>query len=78
MPPTSWPSRTLQILAAAALALGLLWWLQSILVPLALGTLFAFLLSPQVAWLQRHRVPRVLATALMVASICSRVLMPGE
>lgn len=58
----------LPMLASGALALGLLWWLKSILVPLALAILLTFLLSPPVSWLQRHGLPRLLAVILMIAA----------
>ncbi|MBI3367386.1 MAG: AI-2E family transporter [Burkholderiales bacterium] len=55
------------MLAGLALTLGLLWWLKSILVPIALAILLTFLLNPPVSWLQRQGVPRLLAVTLMIA-----------
>lgn len=60
----------LSTLATLALALGLLWWLQSVLVPVALAILLTFLLSPPVSWLQRRGLPRPVAVvAMLVGSI---------
>lgn len=49
-----------------------LYWLQAVLIPLALAVLLAFLLSPVVSTLQRRglgRVPSVLVTVLLALSI---------
>lgn len=62
--PTASP---LPFLAGTALTLGLLWWLQGILVPIVLAVLLTFLLSPPIAWLQRQGVPRAVAVVLMLA-----------
>jgi len=48
-------------LAAFVLVVGCLYWAQIVLIPVALAVLITFLLSPPVTWLQRHRVPRVVA-----------------
>ncbi len=50
------------MLVVAALYFG-----REILVPLALGTLFAFVLTPPIAWLRRRGIPRVFAIALVVS-----------
>jgi predicted PurR-regulated permease PerM len=55
-----------------ALVLAGLYWLQAVLIPLALAVLLTFLLSPVVSTLQRRglgRVPSVLVTALLALSI---------
>jgi predicted PurR-regulated permease PerM len=55
-----------------ALIVAGLYWLQAVLVPLALAVLLTFMLSPVVSALQRWglgRVPAVLATALLGLSI---------
>ncbi len=52
------------VFAVAVLAFFYL--LAPILTPFALGAVLAYLLLPGTHWLQRHRVPRVLAAALMV------------
>jgi predicted PurR-regulated permease PerM len=56
----------LPFLAGTALSLGLLWWLQSVLVPIALAVFLTFLLSPPVYWLQRRGMPRAPAVILMI------------
>jgi predicted PurR-regulated permease PerM/CheY-like chemotaxis protein len=55
-----------------ALVLAGLYWLQGVLIPLALAVLLTFLLSPVVGTLQRRglgRVPSVLVTVLLTLSI---------
>src|ERR1700752_1772555 len=58
--------RVFALLACAAIVLGLLSWLQGILVPIALALLLTFLLSPPVTWLQRRSIPRAMAVMLTV------------
>jgi len=58
--------------AAIAIVLAALYWLQAVLIPLALAVLLAFLLSPVVSTLQRRglgRIPSVLVTVLLALSI---------
>ncbi len=55
-----------------ALVVAGLYWLQAVLIPLALAVLLTFLLSPVVSMLQRRglgRVPSVLVTVLLALSI---------
>src|SRR5512132_373830 len=55
-----------------ALIIAGLYWLQAVLIPLALAVLLTFLLSPVVSTLQRRglgRVPSVLVTVLLALSI---------
>jgi predicted PurR-regulated permease PerM len=55
-----------------ALAVAALYWLQAVLIPLALTLLFTFLLSPVVGMLQRRglgRVPSVLVTVVLTFSV---------
>ena len=57
---------------AIAIVLAALYWLQAVLIPLALAVLLAFLLSPVVSTLQRRglgRVPSVLVTVLLALAI---------
>jgi predicted PurR-regulated permease PerM len=54
------------ILGSFGLTLGLLYWLQSVLIPVALAILLTFLLSPLVTLLERRRFPRALAVVLVV------------
>ena len=54
--------------AAAAVALGasLVWGLRSLIVPVAVGGLLAYIVRPLVARLERFRVPRGLAIGLLL------------
>jgi predicted PurR-regulated permease PerM len=64
--------RPFVILAGSAIALVLLWWAQTVLVPIALAVLLTFLLSPLVSWLQRQglgRVPAVVVVVLFAAAL---------
>ena len=59
-----------------ALVVAGLYWLQAVLIPLALAVLLSFLLSPVVSTLQRRglgRVPSVLVTVLLALSILSGI-----
>jgi predicted PurR-regulated permease PerM len=59
-----------------ALVVAALYWLQGVLIPLALAVLLTFLLSPVVDALQRRglgRVPAVLVTVLLVLSVLGGV-----
>ena len=61
-----------QELGIVALVVAGLYWLQAVLVPLALAVLLTFMLSPVVSFLQRRglgRVPAVLVTVLLALSI---------
>jgi predicted PurR-regulated permease PerM len=60
------------IIALIALVVAGLYWLQAVLIPLALAVLLTFLLSPVVGTLQRRglgRVPSVLVTVLLALSV---------
>jgi predicted PurR-regulated permease PerM len=67
-----WPERRnphvarLLAVASALMAVWLLWVAGSLLAPFVLGLALAYLLSPAVAWLDRHRVPRWLGSLLVV------------
>jgi predicted PurR-regulated permease PerM len=50
-------------------------WSRNFLVPLLLGILITYTLSPLVCWLERRRIPRVLGVTLVTAAIlCGSVL----
>ena len=49
---------------------GILYFGRDVLIPLALSVLLSFLLAPGVRCLERRRVPRVLATTVMVGLSC--------
>jgi predicted PurR-regulated permease PerM len=61
--------RRVLILTTFVAAVALLWWAQRVLVPLALGVLLAFVLTPAVVALERRRVPRVAAVLLVVCLV---------
>jgi len=56
------------VVAAAAVALGayLVWALRSLIVPVAVGGLLAYICRPLVARLERGRLPRVVAVAVLL------------
>ena len=59
-----------------ALVVAGLYWLQAVLIPVALAVLLTFLLSPVVGTLQRRglgRVPSVLVTVLLALSILGAI-----
>ncbi len=58
----------LWILATIALIFALDW-AQPFLITLILGILFAYTLNPLVAWLERHRVPRIAGTSIVMISV---------
>jgi len=49
-----------------ALALAFFYFLAPVLTPFAFGGVLAYLLQPGASWLQRHGLPRLLASVLMV------------
>ena len=58
----------LGILAALA-SIFALSWAQTFLVPLLLGIVISYTLSPLVAWLEAIRIPRVIGTVVVMASV---------
>ena len=58
--------RPLVFLAGAALLLGILYWGRAVLIPMAIASLLAFLLTPGVSALQRRGLPRSIAVLLVV------------
>lgn len=58
----------LGILAALA-ALFALSWAQTFLVPLLLGIVVSYTLSPLVAWFEAIKIPRVVGTVIVMASV---------
>src|SRR3546814_18097355 len=55
----------LTILATVALVFALQW-AKAFFIPLVLGILIAFTLNPLVSWLERMRLPRIVATSLVM------------
>src|SRR4051812_9076001 len=60
-------------LATAVIAVAVLYWAKSVLIPVALAVLLAFALTPPAEWLERRRVGRVPA-ALAVSAVALAVL----
>jgi predicted PurR-regulated permease PerM len=58
--------RTFYGLATVLLVVAAMYWGRSVLLPLALATLFAFILSPAVTWLERYHLPRLPAVLVVV------------
>ncbi|MEO6154718.1 MAG: AI-2E family transporter [Thermomonas sp.] len=67
-------NRALPIMVGIALTLGFLSWAQPVVVPVALAILFTFLLAPLSNWLERHRIPRALASALVTLAALTLVV----
>src|SRR5205085_10755865 len=61
-------SVTLSVIAAAA-AMYVLQWASEVFIPIVLSVLISYALEPIVAGLIRLRLPRVIASALVVASL---------
>src|SRR5687767_13175713 len=57
--------------AGCVLVVGVLYWAQAVLVPIALAILITFVLTPPVTWLQRWigRVPAVLGMVTLVFAV---------
>jgi predicted PurR-regulated permease PerM len=63
----------LGILAALALVYAL-WWARAFAIPLLLGIVISYTLYPLVAWLEAIRIPRVLATAIVMIGMLSALV----
>src|ERR1700722_1556249 len=66
--------RPFVILATVTLAVVILYCAKIVFVPLALATLFTFILSPPVIWLRRHGVPRWPAALFVTGLACVLVV----
>jgi predicted PurR-regulated permease PerM len=60
----------LGILAALA-SVYALWWARAFAIPLLVGIVISYTLYPLVAWLEAIRIPRVIGTAIVMASVMS-------
>ena len=69
------PQSTIVLLAGLCLLFAVLYWAQSVMMPIALALLLASGLSPVVSFLQRHRMHRV--TAVSVVVLVSLLLFVG-
>jgi predicted PurR-regulated permease PerM len=64
----------LGILAALASVVAL-WWAQAFVVPLLLGIVIAYTLNPFVAWLEVIKIPRVIGTFIVMASVIGALVL---
>ncbi|HET6252163.1 MAG TPA: AI-2E family transporter [Tepidisphaeraceae bacterium] len=55
------------LLVSIAIIICGLYFAREVLIPIALAVLFTFLLAPAVSWLERIRIPRMVATLMCVA-----------
>lgn len=62
------------ILAALASVVAL-WWAQAFVVPLLLGIVIAYTLNPFVAWLEAIKIPRVIGTFIVMASVVGALVL---
>jgi len=58
---------------AVGAAMAVLWWAQEVFIPIVLSVLISYALDPLVIALMRLRVPRALASALVVATVVGGV-----
>jgi predicted PurR-regulated permease PerM len=66
-PPAAW---NLPLLVLATLAcVAFLSWAQSFLVPLMLGIVISYALTPLVGWLETARIPRSIGTVIVIGSV---------
>lgn len=62
--------RSVSLMLLATLAsIFMLRWASAVFIPLFVGLLFSYLLSPVVDWLQLRRIPRALSAALLILGI---------
>ena len=61
------------VLLATLASVFMLRWAGAVFIPLVVGLLFSYGLSPVVDWLARRRIPRVLSAAVLVLGIVSGV-----
>ena len=69
-------SISLAILATLA-GVFMLRWASAVFIPVMVGLLFSYALSPIVNWLQLHRIPRVLSTAVLIVGILGGIGTAG-
>ena len=62
---------------AVAVAMYTLQWAQEIFTPIVVSILISYALEPVVGWVMHLRVPRAIASALVVAALTSGVLYSG-
>ena len=66
--------RSISLVVLATLAsLFALQWASAVFIPVMVGVLFSYALSPVVNWMQRYRIPRAVSAALLILGIASGV-----
>jgi predicted PurR-regulated permease PerM len=70
--PMDVPSISLVVLATLA-SVFMLRWASAVCIPVMVGLLFSYALSPVVDWLQLHRIPRVVSAAVLILGIVSGI-----
>jgi len=65
-------SMSLVILAFLA-SVFVLHWAKAVFIPLMLGVIFSYALSPWVNWMEHKRVPRWLSAAVLLLAICAGI-----
>ncbi|MDP2369616.1 AI-2E family transporter [Rhodoferax sp.] len=66
--------RSVSLVVLATLAsVFMLRWASAVVIPVMVGLLFSYALSPVVGWLQLRRIPRALSAALLIVGILSGV-----
>ncbi|MDO8251903.1 MAG: AI-2E family transporter [Rhodoferax sp.] len=61
------------VLLATLASVYMLRWASAVFIPVMVGVLFSYALSPVVDWLQLRRIPRALSAALLILGILSGV-----
>ena len=75
---TSVDVRSISLAVLATLAsVFMLRWASAVFIPVMVGLLFSYALSPIVNWLQLRRVPRVLSTAVLIVGILGGIGTAG-
>jgi predicted PurR-regulated permease PerM len=72
--PLASPGLALSILAALAVVFALSW-AQDFVVPLLLGIVISYTLSPLVAWLEAIRIPRLAGTVIVMGGVIAAVAL---
>lgn len=61
------------VLLATLASIFMLRWASAVFIPVLVGVLFSYALSPLVDWLQAHRIPRALSAALLILALMGGV-----
>jgi predicted PurR-regulated permease PerM len=70
--------RSVSLVVLATLAsVFMLRWASAVVIPVMVGLLFSYALSPIVDWLQLRRIPRALSSALLIVGLLSGVVSTG-